>query len=85
MSNNLKALSGRLIVQPIDELKSGTLHLPQNKIDSAGSLIRAKVLSSGCDDVPNDSVVHCKAELGYRVPMSSARIYLQEDVLLVES
>lgn len=82
--NNLRALSGRAIVQPLDEVYSGVLQLPQTAIDRAGNIIKARVLSSGIPDLVDGSVVHCRAELGYRVPMSSARIYLSEDILLVE-
>lgn len=82
--NNLKALSDRVIVTVIDELTSGILHLPENKIDRAGSLCRCKVTSSGISDIPIDSIVHCKAELGYRIPLTSQRIYMGEDVILIE-
>lgn len=83
--NNLKALSGRVIVDMLDEVRSGVIHLPEEKIQRAGSLMRAKVLSSGVTDVCEGDVVHCKAELGYRIPLTGQRIYLAEDVLLVEN
>lgn len=83
--NNLRALSGRAVVIPIDEVYSGVIKLPQTAIDRAGNIIKARVLSSGILDLIDGSIVHCKAELGYRVPMSSARIYLQEDILLIET
>ncbi len=81
----LRALEGRLIVIPLDEHYSDLIHLPENRIAHAGDLCRCRVLSSGCEDVNEGQVVHAKTELGYRVPMSSARIYLLEDVLLVET
>ena len=82
---NLKALEGRAIVMPLDELRSGILHLPDNKIDRAGNIIRARVLSSGIPDLKEGDIAHCKAELGYRVPLSGQRIYLAEDILLIEN
>lgn len=81
----LKSLRGRVICQPIEELKSGILHLPQVKTERAGTLVRCRVTSSGIPDVCEGDIVHCKAELGYRVPMSSQRIYLMEDILLIEN
>lgn len=83
--NNLKALSGRVIVNMLDEVRSGLIHLPQDKIQRAGSLMRARVLSSGITDICEGDIVHCKAELGYRVPLTGQRIYLEEDILLVEN
>ncbi len=83
--HNLRSLSGRLIVTPLEEHFSDLIHLPENRIQHAGSLMRCRVLSSGCPDVKDGDVVHAKAELGFRVPMSSAIIYLLEDVLLVET
>ena len=86
--NNLKALKGRVIVQMLEQdTMSGTLHLPQQQYVPAGALARAKVLSVGSDihDIKEGDIVHVKFDFGARIPMSSVRIYLFEDILLIEN